>query len=108
MLKKSILVLVLLVAISNIVWGADPTAYVFNGLAYTLSKINLKTDVVTQNFASTGIVPNQVVIRDSLIYVVNSGSADIHIYNMNTHTKVDSINIEIGRASCRERVFCLV
>lgn len=98
MLKKSILILVLIVAFSNMVWGADPTAYVINGLAYTLSKINLKTDLVTSNFATTGIVPNQIVIRDSLIYVINSGSADIHIYNMNTDTKIDSINIGGGWA----------
>jgi len=98
MLRKSILILVIWAGVFTAARGGEPTAYVINSLGYTLSKINFKTDVVTQNIATTGFIPNQVVIRDSLIYVVNSGSADIHIYDKNTDTKIDSINIGGGWA----------
>ena len=98
MIKKSFFIFILIQILFTNIWGADPTVYVINGLGCTLSKINLKTDEITRNFATTGFIPNQVKVRDSLVYVVNSGSADIHIYNINTDTKIDSINIGGGLA----------
>lgn len=101
MRKKNLLLCVLLVILSKLAWGIDPAAYVINNLGETLSKINLKTDVVTNDILTLGSAPgsgpNQIVIRDTLAYVVNSLTSEIQTINLKTETTVGYIDVGEGR-----------
>jgi len=83
------LVIGLLVA-SSAVYAADPTAYVINTSGETLSKINLLSGAVTNDILPLGsdinCYPNQILIRDTMAYVLMSGTAEIQMINLNTET----------------------
>ncbi len=84
MRKYSPYPLLLALAISVIpmsVHGAK-MAYVTNTLAETLSKVNLEAMVVENDIVLLGGAPNQVLLQDSLGYVVNSGSNDIQVIDL--------------------------
>jgi DNA-binding beta-propeller fold protein YncE len=57
--------------------------YVVNTLGESLSKIDLTTGAVTNNIltlgSDIGSAPNQIVMRDTIGYVVCSGTDEIHI-----------------------------
>ncbi len=55
------------------------TLYVLNGLGRTVSKMNLETNEITNDFLTVGDVPNQILTRDDKIYVVNSTPPGISI-----------------------------
>jgi DNA-binding beta-propeller fold protein YncE len=101
MRKNILLLLVFLGVLGDFAWGEDPTVYVVNNLGETLSKINLKTDVVTNDFLTLGSAPesapNQIVIRDSLAYVVNSVTSEIQIINLKNETTCGYIDMGEGR-----------
>lgn len=75
-----------LFAAAGIALGADPTAYVINSSGETLSKINLTTGQVTNDMLILGrdidSYPNQIIVRDTLAYVVCSGTDEIQIINI--------------------------
>jgi len=80
----------------------DRSLYVINGLAETLSRVNLQTGVVTNNIQTLGLAPNQIFIdnefrRDSLAYVTNSTSSDLQIISLATGAAVDTISLGAGR-----------
>ena len=81
-------------------FASEPTCYVVNSLGETLSKVNLTTGFVTNNIVTLGSdigsAPNQIVIRDTLAYVVNSTTAEIQIINLNTESTVGWINLPPG------------
>jgi YVTN family beta-propeller protein len=66
-----------LLLLSGTVVQAEKTAFVINGLAETLSRIDLKTGDVFNDVVSLGKTPNQIVIQGDRGYVVNSGSKSI-------------------------------
>ncbi len=86
-----------------VIWGiifsigqaVDPHAYVINTTGETLSKINLANGMVRNNIITLGSdilsYPNQIVIRDTLAYVIASGTNEIQIINLNNETTVDFI-----------------
>jgi DNA-binding beta-propeller fold protein YncE len=69
---------------------AVPTAYVVNSNGETLSKINLTSGAVTQNIVTLGsdiqCAPNQIIVRDTLAYVVVSLTDEIQVVNLNTQS----------------------
>ena len=93
-------ILIGLLLSAQAMFAAEPTCYVVNSLGETLSKINLTTGVVTNNIVTlgsdVGSAPNQVVVRDTLAYVVNSTTAEIQIINLNTESTVGWINLPPG------------
>lgn len=84
------LILALLVAAASL--AADPTAYVINTSGETLSEIDLRTGIVTNNILPLGsdiaCYPNQIVVRDTLAYIVLSGTDEIQIVDLTTMSTV--------------------
>lgn len=75
---------------------ANPTAWVVNSSARTLSRIDLATDSVTVNVLSIGQLANDIVISGSTAYVVNSGDNNIQIINLATAQTIGTIEITLG------------
>lgn len=80
----------------------DRSLYVINGLAETLSRVNLETGVVTNNIQVLGLVPNQVFIdnegrRDGIAYVVNSSSDDLQMVRLDPLGLVHTISLGADR-----------
>lgn len=69
---------------------------VVNGTAETLSRIDLETGQVDNNFIQLGLVPNQVICRDGLAYVVNSTSADLYIIALDNDSLLTEIDLGSG------------
>ncbi len=93
-LKRAMIIAsIILMASSS--FAIDPTAYVINTSGESLSKINLTTNQVTNDLLTLGTdiycYPNQIIVRDTMAYVVLSGTAEIQIINLNTETTVDWI-----------------
>ena len=85
-----------MVLLPTMIFSADKIAYVLNSSGETLSKINLTTGVVTNNIVIIGSdvqsYPNQIVVRDSLAYVIASGTDELQIINLKSESTVDYIN----------------
>ncbi|EQB63806.1 MAG: hypothetical protein RBG1_1C00001G1385 [candidate division Zixibacteria bacterium RBG-1] len=97
-MKKIIISLVLTLDVSNFVFGALPkTLYVVNGLAETLSKINLENGSVTNHITTLGVAPNQVVVKGTRAYVVNSLSSNIQIIDLTADTTLGFISLGANR-----------
>lgn len=62
-----------------------------NSLAKTLSIVNLETGEIQNDFVGVGISPNQVVLKDSLVLVVNSLSNDLTAFYFNTNDSLVTI-----------------
>jgi YVTN family beta-propeller protein len=90
----------MLVMVSAVVRAANPTAFVINTSAETLSEIDLNTGIVTNDILTLGsdiyCFPNQIIVRDTLAYVLLSGTAEIQIINLNTESTVGWINFSPG------------
>lgn len=87
-MRRIIMILYILLVYQIV--SAQRWAYVLNGNAETLSRINLQTGEVANHVVNTGPVPNQVAFFDSKLYVVNSGSASLQIINpANNRTTAD-------------------
>lgn len=86
-----------LILLPIIIFARNPVSYVVNGTGETLSKINLETGVVENNILTLGsdvlCYPTQIVVRDTLAYVLNSGTNEIQIIDLNTETTVAFINV---------------
>lgn len=99
MLKRSFLILLLsaILCISLFLTSANANkiAYVVNSYPgdEVLSKINLTTGEVTNNFLWLGESPNQIVIQGDSAYVVNSLDHDIQTIDLITETTVGYIDI---------------
>lgn len=92
MYRKLTLTVGMFVFLPIIALGLDPTAYVLNTIGETLSKINLNTGVISNDILTIGSAnqsyPNQMKIRDTLMYVVVSGTDEIQVVNLNSeHTE---------------------
>jgi YVTN family beta-propeller protein len=62
----------------------EPTAkaiYVLNSAATSISVINLENNTVTNNVATVGTWPNQILYHGGKLYCVNSGSNNIMVFN---------------------------
>jgi DNA-binding beta-propeller fold protein YncE len=87
MIHKAIIAAFIVLTAAGTIQGINPTAYVINSTGETLSKINLTTQQVTNNILILGAdidsYPNQIVVRDTLAYVICSGTDEIQIINLN-------------------------
>ncbi|HDL18623.1 MAG TPA: hypothetical protein ENH29_06180, partial [Bacteroidetes bacterium] len=55
------------------------TLYVLNGTARTLSKMNLETGEILNDFVQVGQWPNQIITFNDKLYILNSGTNDIMV-----------------------------
>ncbi len=95
-MKSSKLLLALMLAVPLLTNAADRLAYVLNSTGETLSKINLTTGIVQNDIVTIGSdiysYPNQMVIRDSLAYIIASGTDELQIINLKSETTIDFIS----------------
>ena len=70
--------------------------YVINVLGNTISAIDLETSTVTNDVAVTGTFPNSLVYRNGKLYLINSGSNDIRIFDVSTWQEETPIDIGAG------------
>ena len=96
MKHKTFLTALFMIFFPILAFSADKIAYVLNSPGETLTKINMTTGVVTNDIVTIGTdvlsYPNQIVVRDSLAYVIASGTDELQIIDLNTETTVDYIN----------------
>jgi len=99
-MKPIIMSAILCVCLAAGVTADDPIAYVINTTGETLSRINLSDNAVDNNIEPLGSAdfcyPNQIKIRDTLAYILNSGTAEIQIYDIKNETTVDWIFLPAG------------
>lgn len=79
---------------------ADPIAWVINTSGETLSQINLSTGQSRNDLVTLGSdvlsYPNQIVVRDSVAYVVCSGTDEIQLIDLSTETTMGYIGTGIN------------
>ena len=96
LLRLFCLTALLLLVLTYNLPAAEPTAWVANGTGATLSRINLTTGVVTNNLLPLGSdllsYPNQVIVRDTLAYIVCSGTDEIQIVDLSSVTTAGFIS----------------
>jgi len=90
--------MILTVALTTV--AAGPSAYVVNSYGETLSRIDLTTGTVDVNVLTLGsdieCAPNQIVIRDTMAYVINSVCDEIQVINLVSESTVRYINLPVG------------
>ena len=93
---KKYIALLLIFLLPNLLAAADKIAYVLNSTGETLSKIDLSTGAITNDIVTIGSdissFPSQIIVRDSLAYVIASGTDELQIINLNTESTIDYIN----------------
>lgn len=82
----------ILTALLTVVAYSDEL-YVINGGAETMSKVDLETDAVTNHILTLGLWPNDILIVRDTAYIVNSGSADVYVYDLIAQSSVRTIDI---------------
>ena len=70
--------------------------YVLNGLGQTVSKMNLENDVIVNNIATVGSVPNRIYAFNNLIYIVNSVPDGISVIDPITDQITNNISLTTG------------
>lgn len=76
--------------------GGTHLLYVVNNLGRTLSVVDLSTNTVTAAAATLGNSPNQVVVSNGKVYVVNSLSNTVQVFNDTTLASVGTVDIGTG------------
>ncbi len=92
--NKKLIVLSILVFLflSNAVFADTPrTMYVMNGSAETLSKMNMENGAVISDILTTGMWPNQILIHNDMIYLVNSGTDDIYVIDPSNDQQTEKV-----------------
>jgi YVTN family beta-propeller protein len=74
----------------------DKGVYVLNGISETLSFYDFESKSVWNNVDTTGTYPNQIVIRKEMAYIVNSGSANLQILDIDTNQEMGSVDLGSG------------
>ncbi len=82
------------------VCSAGTNAYVINTSGETLDKISLSDGVVTKNIltlgSDVGCFPNQIIVRDTLAYVLLSGTDEIQIIDLANETTAGWVDFPGG------------
>ncbi|NIT57822.1 MAG: hypothetical protein GWN00_16815 [Aliifodinibius sp.] len=86
---------------TNIETGNDDdriprSAYVINNLGQNLSVIKLDSNAVTADALPTGQIPNQILLRDTKAYVVNSGTNDLQVIDLEALSTIQTIDLGSG------------
>lgn len=95
-----IIVVFITLALASATTAADPMAYVINTTGESLSKINLATGQVDNDILTLGsdlfCYPNQIIVWDTLAYVVASGTSEIQVIDLNSETTAGFISTGAG------------
>ncbi len=92
---SSLLTCCLILLLGN-AFAAEPTAWVINANGETLSRINLNSSTVDNDLVTLGSdvlsYPNQIIVHDTLAYVVCSGTDEIQVIDLNSLTTTGFIS----------------
>jgi hypothetical protein len=94
--SKIILLLLLLLFNISTLTLAQPSAFVINNLAETLSRIDLTTGAVQNHVTTLGDTPSDIVYNNGFLYVLNSISADLQRIDPITNQVILDIPLTIG------------
>ena len=92
---RIVIVSVMVIILSAFAFGQN-YAYVLNGMAETLSRVELETGQVENHVVTLGSVPNQVVYHDGSLYVVNSYSPSLMVIEPITNTVISEIPLPVN------------
>ncbi len=92
-MKKLLLLISLLILFSPL-YGHD--VYIVNSNDETLSHYDTVTEILENHILQLGQYANQIVIQNSMAYVVNSGVHNIQIIDLETETTLDHIQCPNG------------
>jgi YVTN family beta-propeller protein len=67
--------------------------YVLNSLGASISVIDLTKDTVYNNVATVGMWPNQILYSNAKLYVVNSGSNNVQVFDASTYVLKGTISL---------------
>ena len=96
MQKVAFFILFVLSNATAIAQDIPRTLYVLNGLARTVSKMNLETQQIENDIITVGVVPNRILARGAYVYVVNSTPPGITVIDIKTDEIVQTINLAEG------------
>ncbi|HOD17263.1 MAG TPA: T9SS type A sorting domain-containing protein [Candidatus Cloacimonadota bacterium] len=85
--------------------------YVVNSESRTLSRIDPSTDVVQNNFAVLGLIPNKIIVAEDCLWSVNSGDNSLQKLDKQTGSTLANILIASGCNpwdACKEGNFLYV
>jgi hypothetical protein len=91
-MKKIAILMVLLVSVA----AAEPTAFVVNSLAETMSKIDLVNGGVQNHITILGDTPNDIDYADNVLYVVNSVSASLQLIDPFSFANMGTYLLPVG------------
>jgi len=92
-MKKFLLLITMLFMFSQL-WGHD--VYIVNSNDETLSHYDTVTQILENHILQLGQYANQIVIQNSMGYVVNSGVHNIQVIDLETETTLDHIQCPNG------------
>ncbi len=90
------LVLVLIVITASVV-AQDRSLVIINGLGETMDEVNLVSGSANLDVATLGLYPNDVLVNGDKIYVINSGSDEVQIFDRNAFTPLGTVFLGGGR-----------
>lgn len=95
MLKITLLIVLV---VSQIIYGQSlhKSLYVVNTLGENLSFINLENQTVNSNAATLGLYTNEIKIRGSKGYIINSGLNEIQVINLQSFSTLTRISTGTG------------
>jgi len=94
--KLLVTALTLIIAISGSA-QINKTIYIMNGSAETLSKLDLKTESIVKDFITTGQQPNRIICHNNTVFLVNSGTDDIRILDVENDSEyLKTISLPTG------------
>ena len=100
LIHKCTIVALLLLAVATVSLARDPQAYVINTSGETLSRINIATGQVANDILTLGSdihsYPNQIIVQDTLAYVLCSGTDEIQVIDLEREITLDYIDLGSG------------
>jgi len=73
--------------------ASSQAVYVLNSLGQSISTIDLTRDSVYNNLATVGTWPNQILYYGGNLYVVNSGSNNVQVFDATTYASKGAISL---------------
>ncbi len=94
---KSIFVLIVLLAVTSLIFAAPRELLVVNGLGETLDVVDLQDSSVALFIDALGLFPNDIAVAGNRGIAINSGSNDLYFYDMSTKQRTGTLFLGNGR-----------
>ncbi|MFQ5637119.1 MAG: FlgD immunoglobulin-like domain containing protein [bacterium] len=97
-MRKSVVMIVALLCVVSLGRSQQTkhTLYVVNGLGRTVSKMDLESGEIRNDFVTVGDIPNRIFTKGDKVYVVNSVPAGITVIDGTNGQIVNNITLTVG------------